>query len=198
MLWTQYITMWSRTPSLWIGRKSPVKKSVQIDFDQMRALWGIFWGQYSAILPFLSNPTTPLQTTSRSSHLFEQSPFEKVFLTLGLSIKQKAINKYTHMLFSRCLIVLMVMIAVVVIVRGSVLCKDIFGLRSDSGDVVVVVAKSFAKMWWWWWLSPDTRVGDICKDVLGRGDIMILVVVMLQLVSFAKIRMWMWWWLSSE
>ena len=69
---------------------------------------------------------------------------------MGLSIKQKAINKYTHMLFSRCLIVLMVMIVVVVIVRGSVLCKDIFGLGSDSGDVVVVVAKSFAKMWWWW------------------------------------------------
>ena len=37
------------------------------------------------------------------------------------------------------------------------------------------------------------RVGVICKDVLGRFDIMILVVVMLQLVSFAKIRMWMWW-----
>ena len=31
------------------------------------------------------------------------------------------------------------------------------------------------------------RVGDICKDVLGRFDIMILVVVMLQRVSFAKI-----------
>ena len=31
-----------------------------------------------------------------------------------------------------------------------------------------------------------TRVGVICKDVLGRFDILILVVLMLQWVSFAN------------
>ena len=37
------------------------------------------------------------------------------------------------------------------------------------------------------------RVDDICKDVPGGFDIMILVVVMLQWVSFAKRGMWWWW-----
>ena len=48
--------------------------------------------------------------------------------------------------------------------RGKVHCKDV-----DVVALVIIV-----------------RVGVICKDVLGRFDIMILVVVMLQLVSFAK------------
>ena len=38
-------------------------------------------------------------------------------------------------------------------------------------------------------LVTITRVGVICKDVLGRFDILIMVVVIVQLVSFAK----MWW-----
>ena len=50
--------------------------------------------------------------------------------------------------------------------RGKVHCKDVYV------DVVALVI--------------ITRVGVICKDVLGRFDIMKLVVVMLQLVSFAK------------
>ena len=87
------------------------------------------------------------------------------------------------------LIVLMVMLAVVVIVRVGVICKDSFGRGSGSGDFAVVVAKSFAKMWMWWLevVVNITRVGVICKDICGRIDIMILVVVMLQWVSFAKI-----------
>ena len=64
-------------------------------WDHCKAYFG---GQPS----FPSFPTTPLQTPPSPFHLFEQSPFERVFLTLGFSIKQKAINKYTHMLFSRC------------------------------------------------------------------------------------------------
>ena len=46
---------------------------------------------------------------------------------------------------------LVVVIMILVVVVG-VLCKEIFGRGSGRGDVVVVVAKSFAKMWmlWWW------------------------------------------------
>ena len=47
--------------------------------------------------------------------------------------------------------------------RGKDHCKDV--------DVALVII---------------TRVGVICKDVLGRFDILILVVLMLQWVSFAN------------